>query len=106
MRATALPVVLPKLQAFVVPLNLNDWRFDEGSTTLSSSHPLEKYTDSLYQVVLASSLRLRLKAASLVQRSAPDLQEALNLGNKIEERIDNKSQVVRLQNHGAAPSNV
>jgi hypothetical protein len=101
---TALPLVLPEIAAPVIPLNLNDWEFDEGSTTLPPSHPLETHTENLYQVVLASSLPLRLKALSLVQHSAPDLEEALHLGRKIEECLNNKPLAMKLYNHGSGPS--
>lgn len=99
---TSLPLILPELGALKVPSNLNDWEFDEDSDTLPTSHPLESCTDNIYQVVLASSLSLRLKAMSLVQHSAADLQEALTLGRKIEQCLSSKPQVVSLNINEAA----
>jgi hypothetical protein len=99
---TGLPLVLPDLVS-LVPSNLNDLDFDEFSLTLPMSRSLETYTDNIYQVILASSLPQRLKALALVQRATPDLQEAMSLGGKVEECINNKPQVVSLQDNGAAP---
>lgn len=81
--ATTFPLVLPEINPSQLPSNLNDADFNEDTTTLPPSMPLSTYTDNIYQVVLASSLPLRLKAVSAVQHSTPDAEEALRLGRKI-----------------------
>jgi hypothetical protein len=102
--ATGMPIVLPSVDSnSLVPSNLNDLDFDESSTSLPSPHSLDTYTDNIYQVILASSLPQRLRAVSMNQRSKPDLQEALTLGNEVEECINRIPQVVSLHNDSAAP---
>tara|TARA_R110002003_G_scaffold37_2_gene2133 strand:+ start:35708 stop:37489 length:1782 start_codon:yes stop_codon:yes gene_type:complete len=101
---TGMPTVLPELDPGSLALsNLNDSDFDESSTSLPSSRSLETYTDSIYQVILASSLPQRLRALALVQRSAPDLQAALSLGRKVEECVKGKPEVVKLRSNSTAP---
>lgn len=103
--AVGMPVVVPKLDSSnLVPANLNDTDFDESSTRLPTSRPLSTQTDSLYQVCLASSLPQRLKAVSLVQRSAPNAEEAVELGRKVEECLARKPSVLNVHNRGTAPS--
>jgi hypothetical protein len=86
-----MPLVVPKLDSYnLVPANLNDVDFDEVSTKLPTSRPLSTLTDSLYQVCLATSLPQRLKALSLVQRSVPNTEEAIELGRKVEECLSSK----------------
>jgi hypothetical protein len=100
---TGLPLALPEVKALSLPSNLNDCEFDETSTTLPSTCSMETYTDNTYQVVLASSLPLRIKAVSLVQHSAAELQEALTLGRKVEECLNSKPQVMSLTGDMSAP---
>jgi hypothetical protein len=100
---TGLPLVLPEIQALSLPSNLNDCEFDENSANLPSAHPREAYTDNTYQIVLASSLPFRIKAVSLVQRSAAELQETLTLGRKLKECLHSKPQVVSLTGGTSAP---
>lgn len=95
--ATTFPLVLPEISASQLPSNLNDTEFDEDSTTLPASQSASTYTDNIYQVVLATSLPLRLKAVSIVQHSTPDLQEALKLGRKIADLIDRVPAAVSLE---------
>jgi hypothetical protein len=99
---TGMPLVLPD-PVCLVPSNLNDLDFDELSDSLPMSRSLDIYTDNIYQVILASSLPQRLKALSLVQRSAPDLQDAISLGRKVERCINSKPQVVCLRTNGVTP---
>ena len=100
-----MPVVVPELDSYnLVPANLNDSDFDEHSTKLPTSRPLGNLTDNLYQVCLATSLPQRLKALSLVQRSAPNREEAVELGKKVQECLSRKPSVLSLQHNGAAPS--
>ncbi|KAH7392233.1 hypothetical protein DE146DRAFT_634394 [Phaeosphaeria sp. MPI-PUGE-AT-0046c] len=100
--ATTFPLVLPDLSSSLLPSNLDDTNFDEESTSLPASRSLSTYTDNIYQVVLASSLPLRLKAVSVVQHSTLDLQESLKLGRKIVDCIDNVPAVVGLQRSDTA----
>lgn len=98
-----MPLVVPKLDSYnLVPANLNDIDFDESSTKLPTSRPLSTQTDNLYQVCLATSLPQRLKALSLVQRSAPDTDEAMELGRKVEECLSRKPSALQLHNNDAA----
>lgn len=100
-----MPLVVPKLDSYnLVPANLNDSDFDELSPKLPTSRPLSTQTDNLYQVCLATSLPQRLKALSLVQRSAPNLEEAMELGRKVEECLSRKPSVLSLHNNGNAPT--
>ncbi|KAH7377749.1 hypothetical protein BKA66DRAFT_572060 [Pyrenochaeta sp. MPI-SDFR-AT-0127] len=99
-----MPLVVPKLDSYnLVPANLNDSDFDELSAKLPTSRPLSNLTDNLYQVCLATSLPQRLKALSLVQRSAPNTEEAVELGRKVEECLLRKPSVLSLHNNGTAP---
>lgn len=102
--AVGMPVVVPKLDSGnLVPSNLNDTDFDESSTKIPTSRPLKDQTDSLYQICLASSLPQRLKAVTLVQRSAPNVEEAIELGRKVEECLARKPAVLSVQNNGNGP---
>jgi hypothetical protein len=99
-----MPLVVPKLDSYnLVPANLNDVDFDETSTKLPTSRPLSNLTDSLYQVCLATSLPQRLKALSLVQRSAPNTEEAIELGRKVEECLSRKPSVLSLHHNALTP---
>lgn len=92
-----MPLVIPEVnQNSVVPSNLNDADFEESSTTLPAPSSLDAYTDSLYQVVLASSLPQRMKALSVVQHSTPDIQEGFRLGKKVEECLARKPHALSL----------
>ncbi|KAL6711662.1 hypothetical protein ACN47E_004596 [Coniothyrium glycines] len=103
--AVGMPVVVPKLDSGnLVPANLNDTDFDESSAKLPTSRPLTNQTDSLYQICLASSLPQRLRAVTLVQRSAPNAEEAVELGRKVEECLARKPAVLSVQNSGSAPA--
>ncbi|KAJ4375870.1 hypothetical protein N0V83_001148 [Neocucurbitaria cava] len=100
-----MPLVVPKLDSYnLVPANLNDSDFDELSAKLPTSRPLSTQTDNLFQVCLATSLPQRLQALSLVQRSAPNLEEAIELGRKVEECLSRKPSVLSLHNNGTAPA--
>lgn len=100
-----MPLVVPKLDSYnLVPANLNDSDFDELSAKLPTSRPLSNLTDNLYQVCLATSLPQRLKALSLVQRSAPNTEEAVELGRKVEECLLRKPSVLNLHNNNIAPA--
>jgi hypothetical protein len=98
-----MPLVVPKLDSYnLVPANLNDMDFDESTAKLPTSRPLGTQTDNLYQVCLATSLPQRLKALSLVQRSAPNVEEAIELGRKVEECLSRKPPVLQLHNNDTA----
>ncbi|KAF1938012.1 hypothetical protein EJ02DRAFT_505683 [Clathrospora elynae] len=100
-----MPLIVPTLDSYnLVPANLNDTDFDESSTKLPRSRPLNNLTDSLYQVCLATSLPQRLRALSLVQRTAPDTDEAIELGRKVEECLSRKPSVLSLHHNQVAPS--
>ena len=95
-----MPLVIPELSpSSVVPSNVNDAEFDELSAALPTSYPKHTYTDSLYQVVLASSLPQRMKALSVIQYSAPDIQEGIRFGRKVEECLLQKPQAMNLCNN-------
>jgi hypothetical protein len=99
-----MPLVVPSLDSYnLVPANLNDVDFNESSTKLPTSRPLNNLTDSLYQVCLATSLPHRLKALSLVQRSAPNTEEVVELGQKVEECLSRKPSVLSLRHNSVAP---
>lgn len=91
-----MPVVLPDLRTFPMPSNLNDLAFGEFSTLLPQSQPLYTYTDNIYQVVLEQSIPLRFKALRLAQSSTTSPQEALQMGDKIEQYISSMPDVVKL----------
>lgn len=100
-----MPVVSPELDLYnLVPANLDDVDFDESSTKLPTSRPLDTLTDSLYQVCLATSLPQRLKAFALSQRSAPNPHEVVELGQKVEECLARKPSVLCLHHNSVAPS--
>jgi hypothetical protein len=101
--ATGMPLVVPELgAASSVPSNLDDSTFDESSTSLPASRSMDTYTDNLYQVILASSLPQRLKALSLVQRSALNVQEATSVGRQVEECLLQKPQILSLHKNNDA----
>ncbi|KAH6881747.1 hypothetical protein BKA58DRAFT_7227 [Alternaria rosae] len=82
---TGIPLVIPELGSYCpVPANLNDEDFDESSAKLPSPRPLCDLTDSLYQVSLAMSLPQRVKAFWVVQRSIPDVNEAIEVACEIQ----------------------
>lgn len=92
-----MPLVIPELNSSsLVPSNINDEDLEEFSTTIPDPHPIEVYTDSIYQVVLASSLPRRMRALSVVQHSTPDIQEGLRLGRQAEECLLQKPKVLDL----------
>lgn len=94
-----MPLVVPDINlGSLVPSNINDADFDETSAALPHSLPGHLYTDSLYQVVLASSLPQRIKALSIIQHSTPDIQEGISLGRQVEECLSQKPHVMDLHN--------
>lgn len=101
--ATGMPVVLPSVDpSSLGPSNLNDLDFEQSTAILPTPHPLHIYTDNLYQVVLASSLTSRLEVLSAIQRSAPNLQQAVELGESVRACIDQIPQSVSLCDDGMA----
>ncbi|KZM24217.1 DNA binding [Ascochyta rabiei] len=99
-----MPLVVPDLDpCSLVPSNINDVDFDESSGSLPASQPIHTYTDSIYQVVLASSLSQRIKALSVVQHSTPDVQEGISLGRMVEESLLQKPQALNLDNSNERP---
>jgi hypothetical protein len=95
-----MPLVIPELNTnSFLPSNINDADFDESAVALPASHPTRTYTDSLFQVVLASSLPRRLKALSLIQHSVPNIQEGVTLATKLRECLAEKPQVLELHNN-------
>jgi hypothetical protein len=98
-----MPVVSPKLDSYnLVPANLHDADFNESSTKLPTSRPLNTLTDSLYQVCLATSLPQRLEALSLSQRSVPNRDEVVELGQKVEQCLSRKPSVLSLHHNSVA----
>ena len=86
---TGMPLIITDLQSYSpVPANLNDEDFGESSAKLPPPRPLCDLTDSLYQICLAMSLPQRLKAFSLVQRSIPDVNEAIETGRAIQKCLN------------------
>ncbi|CAG5158975.1 uncharacterized protein ALTATR162_LOCUS5351 [Alternaria atra] len=101
-----MPLIASDLDCYnPVPTNLNDEDFDEPSTKLPPSRPLDDLTDSLYQVYLAMSLPHRFKALSLVQRSTPDVNEAIEIGRKVEKRLSSKPLILSLHRTQLMPGN-
>ncbi|KAF1922411.1 uncharacterized protein M421DRAFT_105043 [Didymella exigua CBS 183.55] len=99
-----MPLAIPELNSrSVVPSNLDDREFDESSTVLSASHPKHVYMDSLYQVVLATSLPQRMKALSVIQHSTPDIKDGIRFGWKVEECLLQKPQTMSLHDNDEAP---
>lgn len=99
-----MPVVNPELDHHdLVPANLDDADFDDSSTKLPGPRPLNTLTDSLYQVQLAASLPQRLKAFSLSQRPVSNPQEAVELGQEVEECLTRKPSVLSLHHDNEAP---
>ncbi|KAF2124239.1 hypothetical protein P153DRAFT_261256, partial [Dothidotthia symphoricarpi CBS 119687] len=92
-----MPLVSPEFSlADLVPANIDDSEFDESTTVLPPSRPLNIYTDNIYQVHLANCLPQRLKALSLVHRSAPNIDEAIDLGRQIEHHLSSKPPILSL----------
>ncbi|KAF2995055.1 hypothetical protein E8E13_001577 [Curvularia kusanoi] len=92
-----MPLVIPELNSSsLVPSNINDQDLEETSLTLPDPYPIETYTDSIYQVVLASSLPQRMKALSVLQHHTPDIQEGLRLGRQAEKCLLRKPSTLQL----------
>ena len=101
-----MPLIAPELDSYnPVPTNLNDEDFDESSTKLPPSCPLCDLTDSLYQVYLATSLPQRFRALSLVQRSTPDADEAIEVGREVEKCLSSKPLILSLHRSQLVPGN-
>ena len=101
-----MPLIASDLDCYnPVPTNLNDEDFDEPSTKLPPSRPLDDLTDNLYQVYLAMSLPHRFKALSLVQRSTPDVNEAIEIGRKVEKCLSSKPLILSLHRTQLMPGN-
>lgn len=99
-----MPLVIPELNSSsVIPSNLDDTQFDEGSTALPASQPKHVYTDSIYQLVLAASLPQRMKALSVIQHSTPDIQDGIRFGRKVEECLLQKPQTMSLLDNDESP---
>ncbi|KAG9193739.1 hypothetical protein G6011_03774 [Alternaria panax] len=99
-----MPLIAPELGSYnPVPTNLNDEDFDESSTKLPASRPRNDLTDSLYQVYLATSLPQRFKALSLVQRSTPNANEAIEIGRTVEKCLIFKPSVLSLHRSQLMP---
>lgn len=88
-----------------VPANINDSDFDESTEVLPLSRPMSIQTDNSFQVHLASSLPLRLKALSLVHRSTSNMDEAVEVGRKIAEYLSSKPPGLSLSDQCNDPLN-
>ncbi|RYN25258.1 hypothetical protein AA0112_g8631 [Alternaria arborescens] len=99
-----MPLIAPDLDNYnPVPTNLNDEDFDESSTKIPASRPLSDLTDTVYQVYLATSLPQRFEALSLVQRSTPDANEAIEIGRKVEKCLVSKPSILSLHRSQLMP---
>ncbi|KAJ5803412.1 uncharacterized protein N7503_005862 [Penicillium pulvis] len=88
--AAGMPVMTPALDLSpLTPSNLNDVDFDESTTELPPSRPVDEETDSLAQITLAQSLALRIRTMNLVQHTNPEesIEECLKNGQQIEESL-------------------
>ncbi|KAJ5545837.1 hypothetical protein N7494_003422 [Penicillium frequentans] len=88
--AAGMPVMTPALDLSpLTPSNLNDVDFDESTTELPLSRPMDEETDSLAQITLAQSLALRIRTMNLVQHTNPEesIEERLRHGQQIEESL-------------------
>ncbi|KAI9699963.1 MAG: hypothetical protein M1836_002497 [Candelina mexicana] len=79
------------------PANIDDSELFEDMTQRSSSRPLDVWTDSLFQVTLAESLPLRLRAVRLVTNITTNTgqNEILALGRQIEQCLRDLPKVLR-----------
>ncbi|KAI9778554.1 MAG: hypothetical protein M1835_004904 [Candelina submexicana] len=79
------------------PANIDDSELFEDMTQRSSSRPLDDWTDSLFQVTLARSLPLRLRAVRLVTNITTNTgqNENLALGRKIEQCLGDLPKVLK-----------
>ena len=100
-----MPLVIPDLNSSaLMPSNINDAEIDDVMATLPIPHPRHTYTDSLFQVALASSLPQRINALSIVQQSTPNIQEGTSLGRKIENFLSEMPRVLSLNKLSEAPA--
>jgi hypothetical protein len=92
-----MPLVVPEVDpSSLASHNLNDADFSPVSPCLPASKPLWANTDSIFQVVLASSLPQRIRALLLVQQGAPNIQEGLRLGRDLEEVLALKPKTLQI----------
>ncbi|KAJ6102075.1 hypothetical protein N7486_004502 [Penicillium sp. IBT 16267x] len=88
--AAGMPAMTPALDfSPLTPSNLNDVDFDESTTELPPSRPMDEETDSLAQITLAQSLARRIRTMNLVQHTNPQesIKERFKQGQQIEESL-------------------
>jgi len=105
---SGMPIMTPQLDFHnLAPANLNDSDFDENTTELPSSKPMNEPTDTLALITLAKSLSHRINAMNFVQHtsSQTDLHERIKKGQILDEYLHSIPPSLKLDRASSSDTN-
>jgi hypothetical protein len=86
--ASGMPVTIPDMDfGPLTPANLKDTDFDELMDELPPGRPTNEWTEALPQVLLAGSLRTRIRTMLFVQSGTCNLTQAAQFAKELEDHL-------------------
>ncbi|CEL06993.1 hypothetical protein ASPCAL10160 [Aspergillus calidoustus] len=88
--ASGMPVTIPDMDfGPLTAANLKDTDFDESVDELPPGRPTSEWTEALPQVLLAGSLRTRIRTMLFVQSGTCNLTQAAQYANDLQDHLHN-----------------
>jgi hypothetical protein len=105
---SGMPIMTPQLDfQNMSPANLDDIDFDETTTELPASKPMDEPTETLALITLAKSLSHRINTMSFVQHTSPkmDLHERIKQGQLLMECLRSIPPSLKLDRASSSETN-